>query len=157
MREGAGADAGGPVRVGRASWRGRSRRRATGTATHGRGARRPLLTSATARAPRVHRSVVLTRHSAFLLGLGVLFGWLRRHGERRAGAGDVKRLAVLPFENLGAADDEYFADGVTDAIRGKLAAIPGLQVIASRSADRVQEERRRTWRRSRASWASTTS
>jgi TolB-like protein/tetratricopeptide (TPR) repeat protein len=41
---------------------------------------------------------------------------------------------VLPFENLGAPDDEYFADGMTDAVRGKLAAVPGLQVIARTSS-----------------------
>jgi TolB-like protein/Flp pilus assembly protein TadD len=85
---------------------------------------------------RRHRSIVLLG-LGFLLGLGVLFGWLRRHGGEDAssgGSGEVKRLAVLPFDNLGAADDEYFADGVTDEIRGKLAAIPGLQVTASRSA-----------------------
>jgi len=29
-----------------------------------------------------------------------------------------KRVAVLPFENLGPAEDEYFADGVTDASNG---------------------------------------
>src|SRR4029077_1573756 len=46
----------------------------------------------------------------------------------------TKLLALLPFENLGSADDEYFADGVTDEIRGKLAALPGLRVTASRSA-----------------------
>jgi TolB-like protein/predicted Zn-dependent protease len=94
-----------------------------------------VLTSAAARRPGRHRSAVLLG-LGFLLGLGVLFGWLRRHGEGPAGgaSGDVKRLAVLPFDNLGAADDEYFADGVTDEIRGKLASIPGLQVTASRSA-----------------------
>jgi TolB-like protein/Flp pilus assembly protein TadD len=70
----------------------------------------------------------------FLLGLGVLFGWLRRHGTAPDDAGGVKRLAVLPFDNLGSAEDEYFADGVTDEIRGKLAGIEGLQVTASRSA-----------------------
>jgi TolB-like protein/tetratricopeptide (TPR) repeat protein len=91
-----------------------------------------VLTSATGTRPGRHRSAVLLG-LGFLLGLGVLFGWLRRHGEAPAG-GDVKRLAVLPFDNLGAADDEYFADGVTDEIRGKLASIPGLQVTASRSA-----------------------
>ena len=37
----------------------------------------------------------------------------------------AKRLAVLPFENLGGAEDAYFADGVTDEVRGKLAALPG--------------------------------
>jgi serine/threonine-protein kinase len=70
----------------------------------------------------------------FLLGLGVLFGWLRSHGGARDDGGGVKRLAVLPFDNLGLAEDEYFADGVTDEIRAKLAGVEGLQVTASRSA-----------------------
>ena len=46
----------------------------------------------------------------------------------------MKRLAMLPFDNLGSANDEYFADGVTDEIRAKLAGVEGLQVTASRSA-----------------------
>ena len=78
----------------------------------------------------------------FVLGLGLLFGWLRRHGEA-SGPGGAKLLAVLPFENLGGADDEYFSDGVTDEVRGKLAALPGLQVTARSSSNRVQEERKR--------------
>ena len=44
-------------------------------------------------------------------------------------------LAVLPFENLGDSTTEYFADGVTDAVRGKLSSLPGLQVIASTSSN----------------------
>ena len=83
--------------------------------------------------PARHRSVVILG-IGFLLGLGVLFGWLRRHGEAPAGHPGAKRLAVLPFENLGGPDEEYFADGVTDEIRGKLATLPSLQVTASRSA-----------------------
>jgi eukaryotic-like serine/threonine-protein kinase len=70
----------------------------------------------------------------FVLGLGVLFGWLRRHGTATDDAAGVKRLAVLPFDNLGLPEDEYFADGVTDEIRAKLAGVEGLQVTASRSA-----------------------
>jgi eukaryotic-like serine/threonine-protein kinase len=70
----------------------------------------------------------------FLLGLGVLFGWLRRHGESATPEGGPRRLAVLPFQNLGSPDQEYFADGVTDAVRGKLTALPGLQVTASSSS-----------------------
>ena len=51
---------------------------------------------------------------------------------RRAdGPGSAKLLAVLPFENLGDSADEYFADGITDEVRGKLATLPGLQVIAA--------------------------
>jgi TolB-like protein len=71
----------------------------------------------------------------FLIGLGVLFGWLRKHGggEVMSETG-TKRLAVVPFENLGASQDEYFADGVTYEIRGKLASLPGLQVTARSSS-----------------------
>jgi serine/threonine protein kinase/tetratricopeptide (TPR) repeat protein len=44
------------------------------------------------------------------------------------------RLVVLPFENLGPAEDEYFADGITDAITARLAGIHGLGVISRQSA-----------------------
>jgi serine/threonine-protein kinase len=66
-----------------------------------------------------------------LTGLGVLFAWRRGHSEADAGA---RFLAVLPFENVGDASEEYFADGITDAVRGKLSAVPGLEVIAGRSS-----------------------
>jgi TolB-like protein len=69
----------------------------------------------------------------FLVGLGVLFAWRRSHGAAEEGTGP-KRLAVLPFENLGDSATEYFADGVTDEVRGKLSALSGLQVIAGRSS-----------------------
>jgi eukaryotic-like serine/threonine-protein kinase len=69
-----------------------------------------------------------------LLGLGLLFVWRKIQGPDEAGRAEPKRLAVLPFENLGRPEDEYFADGVTDEVRGKLAALPGLQVIARGSS-----------------------
>jgi serine/threonine protein kinase/tetratricopeptide (TPR) repeat protein len=75
----------------------------------------------------------------FVLGLGLLFGWLRRHGGEAADENGSKRLAVLPFENLGGAGDEYFADGVTDEVRGKLAALPGLQVTARSSSNQYKK------------------
>jgi serine/threonine protein kinase/TolB-like protein len=75
----------------------------------------------------------------FFIGLGVLFGWLRKHnGDATAGDG-ARRLAVLPFENLGKAEDGYFADGVTDEIRGKLSALPGLQVTARSSSSQYKD------------------
>jgi serine/threonine-protein kinase len=70
----------------------------------------------------------------FVIGLGVLFAW-RSSAGRNASDDAAKVVAVLPFENQGAAEDEYFADGVTDEIRGKLAAVAGLQVIASGSTN----------------------
>ncbi|HEU5040318.1 MAG TPA: protein kinase, partial [Gemmatimonadales bacterium] len=76
----------------------------------------------------------------FLIGVGVLFGWLQSHADQREVG--PKRLAVLPFDNLGDSADAYFADGVTDAVRGKLAGVPGLQVIASASADEYKHTRK---------------
>jgi serine/threonine-protein kinase len=43
------------------------------------------------------------------------------------------RIAVLPFENEGTAADDYFADGMTDEVRSRLSAVPGLQVTARTS------------------------
>ena len=43
-------------------------------------------------------------------------------------------MAVLPFENLGASEDDYFADGISDEIRGKLISLTGVQVIARGSS-----------------------
>jgi len=44
------------------------------------------------------------------------------------------RIVVLPFENLGPPEDEYFADGITEEITSRLAAVSGLQVISRMSA-----------------------
>ncbi|MEJ2720336.1 MAG: tetratricopeptide repeat protein, partial [bacterium] len=43
-------------------------------------------------------------------------------------------LVVLPFENLGPPDVEYFTDGVTEEITSRLAALSGLGVISRTSA-----------------------
>jgi len=45
-----------------------------------------------------------------------------------------KMLVVLPFENLGPPEDEYFADGITEEITSRLAALSGLGVISRTSA-----------------------
>ncbi len=58
----------------------------------------------------------------------------RRPGRSAGGAGGPRRVAVLPFENLGAPADDYFADGITDEIRGKLTSLKGLEVIARGSS-----------------------
>jgi serine/threonine protein kinase/tetratricopeptide (TPR) repeat protein len=47
---------------------------------------------------------------------------------------ETKRLVVLPFENLGSPEDEYFADGISDEIMARLAGIAKLGVIARNSA-----------------------
>ena len=67
--------------------------------------------------------------------------WKARGGEERAATvggappAGPKRIAVLPFENLGAAEDAYFAEGMADEVRGKISGLPGLAVIARASSN----------------------
>jgi serine/threonine protein kinase/tetratricopeptide (TPR) repeat protein len=68
--------------------------------------------------------------TAFLFALG-----LERH---EAGASEPPRIAVLPFDNLGAAEDSYFADGITEEITSRLAMIPSLGVISRTSAEQYR-------------------
>ena len=68
------------------------------------------------------------------LAVGGLSLSARRPQGADAAAGGVKRVAVLPFENLGAPEDDYFADGIADEIRGKLTSLPGFEVIARGSS-----------------------
>ncbi|MBA3496616.1 MAG: protein kinase [Gemmatimonadales bacterium] len=64
-----------------------------------------------------------------LVGLGV---WRRQPA---TGPGPESTLiAVLPFQNRGSAGDDYFAEGLAEAVRGKLTLVPGLEVIASASS-----------------------
>jgi eukaryotic-like serine/threonine-protein kinase len=56
-----------------------------------------------------------------------------------ASGGDARRptvIAVLPFENLGPPDDEYFAAGMTDEITSRLGAVSGLGLVPSRAVQR---------------------
>jgi eukaryotic-like serine/threonine-protein kinase len=70
---------------------------------------------------------------AGLLATGIVLG--RRGGLPAAGGGSgMLSLAVLPLENLSAnADQDYFADGMTDALISDLSALPNFRVISRRS------------------------
>src|SRR6185503_13361750 len=39
-------------------------------------------------------------------------------------------LAVLPFQNVGAADDAYFAAGVSDELASRLTSVTGVRVMS---------------------------
>ncbi len=82
--------------------------------------------------PRRIPAAALALVLGLLIGAGVLFAWRRNHTD--APTGGERRVAVLPFQNLGDTADAYFADGITDAVRGKLTAIPGMRVTASNSS-----------------------
>ncbi len=57
-----------------------------------------------------------------------------KRGDRQPVESTRPLIVVLPFENLGAPDDEYFADGITDEITSRLATIDGLGIISRTSA-----------------------
>ncbi len=58
---------------------------------------------------------------------------LNTSGGEKSQAAKRKMVAVLPFDNLGQVDDEYFADGVTEEIISRLAAVKEIGVISRTS------------------------
>jgi eukaryotic-like serine/threonine-protein kinase len=93
-----------------------------------------VVTATTAPKPTRRRVSVaaLTLVLGLLIGVGLLFAWRRSHGNPESSG--ERRIAVLPFQNLGDSADAYFADGITDAVRGKLTALPSMRVIGSNSS-----------------------
>ena len=77
-----------------------------------------------------------------LIGVGILFGWRRAQtagGKAEAArpaaeAAGPPRIAVLPFESRGDSSVALLAEGVSDAVRGKLARLPEVRVIARASS-----------------------
>jgi len=75
--------------------------------------------------------------SALLL---LLTAWVTGHEGRPSVPGvtpPLKRVLVLPFENLGPARDDYLAAGITEEIIGRLTAVRAFAVISSGSAVRL--------------------
>lgn len=63
----------------------------------------------------------------------------RRTGARKTAPPAIKALAVLPLENLsGDPAQDYFADGMTEELIGRLSMIHGLRVISRTSAMRFK-------------------
>jgi serine/threonine-protein kinase len=90
---------------------------------------------------------LLTWRNAALGGVAALALWAMTATVLAMGAGAgavggagraTPRVAILPFENQGAADDAYFADGIVDEVRGKLAKVGQLTMIASTSANQYR-------------------
>ena len=93
-----------------------------------------LVTVSASRRRRTTPVALLTLVIGFAIGLGVLFAWRRQHEPVSPPDAGVRRIAVLPFDNLGDTSNAYFVDGVSDAVRGKLTTLPGLAVIARTSS-----------------------
>ena len=83
------------------------------------------------------RSLMRLPMAALALAAAVAIGALvsRYAGKAgEAGSNAEKVIAVLPFENLGTADEASLTDGMADEIRGRLTGVPGITVIARGSS-----------------------
>ena len=84
-------------------------------------------------APR-KRILVAAAILALLIVAGLFSARFVRRSSPPVSQPEIKSLAVLPLENLsGDATQEYFADGLTDALIGDLANIAALRVISRTS------------------------
>jgi eukaryotic-like serine/threonine-protein kinase len=98
----------------------------------------PASSAETRVAPAAHRRRPVPAWLTFVLGLlvtatmGMLI-WQR--SRRTAEEPGTKMLAVLPFKNMGAISDQYFADGLTEEITSRLAGISDLGVVSRTSTD----------------------
>ncbi|MBC7827841.1 MAG: tetratricopeptide repeat protein [Chitinophagaceae bacterium] len=87
---------------------------------------------------RIKKTVFPKKRIAYAIGSAILlfvlawFFFIRNSNKELTQSG--LRLAVLPFKNISAnQDDEYFADGMTEELISTLAKIGGLNVIARTS------------------------
>jgi serine/threonine-protein kinase len=83
--------------------------------------------------PRRKSGVWIAAAVVAIAAIAALLLLRRPHAGGSTPAG-AKRVAVLPFENLGSPEDDYFADGIADQVRGKLTSVPGIVVIARGSS-----------------------
>ncbi|MEE9231807.1 MAG: protein kinase [Acidobacteriota bacterium] len=65
-------------------------------------------------------------------------------GETGASQEARQMIVVLPFDNLGSSEDDYFAAGMTEEITSRLAVVRGLGVISRKSALQYANTTKRT-------------
>jgi len=90
---------------------------------------------------KMRRWIGVAGAAAIVLALAVagLFFVIRRGHRTVAAPAQIRSVAVLPLKNMtGDPNQEYFADGMTDALIGRLSRIHGLRVISRTSVMRFK-------------------
>jgi TolB-like protein/Flp pilus assembly protein TadD len=106
--------------------------------------RRKILPIFPARSKRI-RWIIAAVLAGAAIGIGSW--WLSQRHLNPIGEESAKSIAVLPFENIGAnQDDTYFADGVHDEILNDLAKVAQLKVISRTSVMQYRADARRDLR-----------
>jgi TolB-like protein/Tfp pilus assembly protein PilF len=90
------------------------------------------------------RKTVLAAGLLVIVGASLSAGWLLKPGAStpdRIAEGALYAsgsVAVLPFDNFAAEDEDYFSDGITEDIIAQLTRVPDLTVISRTSAMRYR-------------------
>jgi len=75
--------------------------------------------------------------SVFLI---TVIGYMYFYLQPKQEAKNIPVLVVLPFENLGSTEDDYFAEGISEEISSRLlSTVKGLRVISPRSASKYKK------------------
>lgn len=91
---------------------------------------------------RAARIGILAAAGTAILLLGLNARYLRSRFGARSKAQPIRAIVVLPLENLsGDSTQDYFADGMTDALTNNLAQIRGLTVISRAAATQYKGKR----------------
>ena len=98
----------------------------------------PVTTASVSLTPHItakgrSRRTAMTIAAMIMIVLSAIAVWFIVEHRIRPASKEI-RLVVLPFENLGPSEDEYFATGITDSITARLTTIRGLAVISRQSA-----------------------
>jgi TolB-like protein/Tfp pilus assembly protein PilF len=96
-------------------------------------------TEATRSAPgwttKLSQPVALTIVIAVVAVVAGVVGWLATRPSAAPETRPIRRIAVLPLENLsGDPDRDFYADGMTEALTTELGTISALTVVSSRSS-----------------------
>jgi serine/threonine protein kinase/tetratricopeptide (TPR) repeat protein len=91
---------------------------------------------------RIFRRPALLAVLLLVAVLAIALGIRYFSGEGPVVGPGLKMIVVLPFENLGPPEDEYFADGITEEITSRLSALQGLGIISRTSAKHFKESQK---------------
>ena len=78
--------------------------------------------------PLVRRRAVI---AIAVIAIALAAGWVWR--ATQTGSGPATTIAVLPFDNLGQPDKDYFAAGMTEEITARLGSVSGLGLVPRRA------------------------
>ena len=93
---------------------------------------------------RVKNTIWIASTAVIVLLVAAWFYFAKSSSEEVGQVKARKVIVVLPFENLGSKDENYFADGVTEEITSKLASIGNIGVISRNSAEKLVNTKKST-------------